>query len=178
MIDDFFNTAACLKKIPRQGWINKTGIKNPESVADHTFSTTIMAMVLGDVMKLNVEKIVKMSLLHDLSESVTGDITPDSISKSDKINLESKTMNSILGKLPKTLQDDYLAIWDEYQENKSESAKLVHDLDKLEMALQAKIYSKEYASKNFDEFIESAESSIKSPEIKKILRKILECQYE
>ncbi len=47
MILDFFKTAANLKKISRQGWIEKIPIDNPESVADHTYSLAIISMVIA-----------------------------------------------------------------------------------------------------------------------------------
>ena len=49
---DFFQTAAKLKKISRQGWIDKLSIDNPESVADHSYSMAIMSMVISDIRKL------------------------------------------------------------------------------------------------------------------------------
>jgi len=83
LILDFFHTAANLKKIPRQGWIDKLSIDNPESVADHTFSMAIMGMIFSDLENYNAEKILKIILLHDLAESITGDMTPEQISKEE-----------------------------------------------------------------------------------------------
>lgn len=174
LILDFFNIIAKLKTIPRQGWIDKAGIKKPESVADHTFSMTAMAMVLSDLNELNTEKILKMSLLHDLAESLTGDLTPDKISKDEKINLENKAMKEILDKLPEDLSINYKSLWEEFQNNNSVESKFLHDVDKLEMALQAKIYSKEnFPKETLRLFLESAQNDIKSNNLKKILDKIL-----
>ena len=109
-----------------------------------------------------------MSLLHDISESITGDIIPTKIPKSKKNHLENKTMNSILSQLPENLQSDYLSIWDEYVKNNSLESNLLHEIDKLEMAMQATIYSKEFSDKSFSEFLNTADSVIKHPELKKI----------
>ena len=62
MIEDFFQRAANLKNISRQGWIDKLSINNPESVADHTFSMAVIGMVISDLENLNSEKILKMIL--------------------------------------------------------------------------------------------------------------------
>jgi putative hydrolase of HD superfamily len=86
---DFFKIAANLKTVKRQGWIDKLSIHNPESVADHTFSMAILGMVLSDSKEYDTEKILKMILLHDLSESVTGDFTPEQISKSEKFRKQN-----------------------------------------------------------------------------------------
>jgi len=75
---DFFKNALNLKNISRQGWIDKLSIKDPESVADHSYSMAIMAMVISDLENYDSEKILKMVLLHDLAESKIGDFTPES----------------------------------------------------------------------------------------------------
>lgn len=174
MIKDFFEIATNLKTIPRQGWIDKVGITSPESVADHVFSTTIMAMVFGDLLQLDTSKLLKMSLLHDLSESITGDITPEKMSKDEKIKLENKTMKGILENLPNDLQEKYSNIWNEIIDNNSLESKLLHELDKLEMALQAITYSKSFPDKSFAVFLDSASSSITNPELKKIFNSLKE----
>ena len=174
MILDFLKIAMNLKTIPRQGWIEKLSIKNPESVADHTYSMSIIGMILSDSQKYNTEKILKMILLHDLAESITGDLTPEQKSK-EKMVLENKTFEKILTHLPEGLQEQYYQIWNEYQTNDSNEANFVHQIDKLEMALQAKIYSKQI--KSYDElipFFDSAQHGIKDPNLLKLLREILD----
>ena len=69
MIIDFFKIAANLKRVKRQGWIDKLSISSPESVADHSYSMALMGMVLSDLEDYDSEKIMKMILLHDLAES-------------------------------------------------------------------------------------------------------------
>jgi putative hydrolase of HD superfamily len=174
LILDFLNTAANLKKIHRQGWINKLSLEKPESVADHTFSMAIIGMIFSDLENYNTEKILKIILLHDLAESVIGDITPDQISKKEKNRLENKAIKTILGKLPISLQKQYSRLWEEYQANNSNEVKIVHQLDKIEMALQAKIYAKDGHSKEkLDSFLNSAKDEIVNPKLLKLFIKIL-----
>ena len=171
---DFLNTSANLKNIPRQGWIDKLAIKNPESVADHTFSMAIIGMILSDSKNYNTEKILKMILLHDLAESVTGDITPEQKSVIDKKRLEDKTMKEILSNLSEEIQTKYLEIWDEYQDNKTIDANFVHQIDKFEMALQAKIYENQTTSEKTKVFFESAKKEINDENLVKLLEKLCE----
>ena len=89
MILDFFKTAANLKNIPRQGWMDKLSMHNPESVADHSYSMAIIGMVVSDLENHDSEKILKMILLHDLAESKIGDFTPGQLSKDEKTKLEN-----------------------------------------------------------------------------------------
>ncbi len=84
MLEDFFKIIINLKNVQRKGWMHKLEIRNPESVADHSYSMALMAMILSELHKLDTKKIVKMTLLHDLVESVVGDFTPEEISKPKK----------------------------------------------------------------------------------------------
>jgi len=175
MILDFFHISANLKKIPRQGWIDKLSIDNPESVADHVFSMAMMGMIFSDLENYNTGKILKIILLHDLAESIIGDMTPEQISKEEKTALENKAIKKILNYLPISLQKQYDVLWEEYQSNNSKEARIVHQLDKLEMALQAKIYSNDgYSKEKLDSFFNSARDEITDPKLSELFRKISE----
>jgi putative hydrolase of HD superfamily len=173
-LDEFFKTIVKLKSIQRQGWKNKLGLQNPESVADHCYSMTAMAMVLSDVKKLDTGKVIKMSLLHDLAESITGDLTPDEITKSKKNELENKAMKNILQVLSEPLRSQYWSLWEEYKKNITKEAKLLHQVDKLEMALQASEYERSGFTKSMlASFFESAKIEVTDSDLQKILSKFL-----
>ena len=59
MISDFFYQIANLKSITRSGWKHKLHLADSESVADHTYMMSVMAMVLSDIKSMNTEKILK-----------------------------------------------------------------------------------------------------------------------
>ena len=170
----FFNFVTELKKIRRSGWAFKAGINSPESVADHSFSLSVMTMVISDLEGLNTERALKMAIIHDLAESITGDIMPDKITRGAKKILENKAMATILNKLPKSLRIEYSQIWDEYVTERSEISKLVHRLDKLEMILQAIEYmSSGHSAEALVEFTQSADHIVndnKNDIISKILQ--------
>jgi len=175
MILDFFKTAVNLKNISRQGWMDKLSLKHPESVADHSYSMAIMGMIISDLGNYNSEKILKMILLHDLAESEIGDYTPNQISKEDKIIIENNAYGKILSTLPESIKLQYTQIWNEYQDQESPESIIVHQIDKLEMALQAKMYQKQGSSKDaVESFFKSAENEITHPKLKDILNQILQ----
>jgi putative hydrolase of HD superfamily len=117
----------------------------------------MMSMVLSEIMNLDIEHIVKMVNIHDLAESLVGDHMPDEITSEEKELLEDKAMKKIISKLPNSLQEKYLDIWNEYNDNITVSAKFVHNMDKLEMALQAKEYEFEgYSKESLQIFLKSA----------------------
>ncbi len=174
MILDFFKNSVNLKNIPRQGWIDKLSIISPESVSDHSYSMAIMCMIISDLKNFNSEKILKMALLHDLAESLIGDLTPEQIDKESKKKLENEAFEKIVKNLPEQIKSKYLEIWFEYQENTSQEAKLIHQIDKLEMALQAKIYQKNgYDKDKLESFFESAKKEIDDPQLKELFIQII-----
>jgi putative hydrolase of HD superfamily len=173
MISEFFFQIAGLKKLPRSGWKIKVGLNNSESVAEHSYMMSVMAMVLSDLKSLNSEKVIKMSILHDWAESKIGDFMPDEIGYDKKSELENYAMVEILESLPQTIKSDYQNIWDEFLVRDTPESRLVHELDKLEMALQAKIYEKDVDPERVKPFIISAVEQIIDPDLKKILVDIL-----
>jgi putative hydrolase of HD superfamily len=173
MISEFFFQIAGLKKLPRSGWKIKIGLDNSESVAEHSYMMSVMAMVLSDLKSLNSEKVIKMSILHDWAESKIGDFMPDEIGYDKKSELENYAMVEILESLPQSIQSDYQNMWNEFLVRETPEARLVHELDKLEMALQAKIYEKEVDPERVKPFIISAVEQIIDPDVKKVLMDIL-----
>jgi len=153
----FFEHVLQLKSVKRAGWVAKIKVVNPETVADHTFSMCTMAMALSDILGLDTTTIMKMAILHDLAEALTGDYMPTNVSRRVKRAAEKKAMKSILGKLPATVGSNYEKIWHELLANKTSSARLVHTMDKYEMAMQARKYANEgYSKETLAQFIDSA----------------------
>ena len=175
MIEKFFQKVLELKNVPRQGWKEKLAIGDPESVADHIYSTAVISMVLSDMEGLDTEKIIRMALLHDLAESVIGDITPNNITKDEKIKKENIAMKQILKNLPDKIVGQYFEIWNEYQKNSSQESRLLHDIDKLEMAFQAKFYQNKGISKEkLQTFFNTAKKEIESKNLRNILSNFME----
>ena len=173
MISKFFFQIAGLKKLPRSGWKIRLELVDSESVAEHSYMMSVMSMVLADMKSLNSEKVIKMSILHDWAESKIGDFMPDEIGYDKKSELENYAMTEILELLPQKIQSDYQDMWNEFLVRDTPEARLVHELDKLEMALQAKIYETDIDPEKVKPFIISAVEQIMDPDVKKILMDIL-----
>ena len=152
----------------------KLNLKDSESVAEHSYMMSVMAMVMSDMKNINTEKIIKMSILHDWAESKIGDFMPDEITEDKKTELEEYAMTELLDELPSKIKNDYYNIWNDYKENLSEESRFVHELDKLEMALQGKIYEKETDPEKIKPFIISAVEQIVNDDLKKVLIGILQ----
>ncbi len=164
----FLETAGRLKTTSRAGWVD-VGIPQPESVADHTFRTSILCMLYGDMKKLDQSKLLRMALIHDLPEAIIGDLTPLKKNEETK-GREDAAMNRILDLLPEKQKKKYLMDWKEYQGGKTREARAVRQLEKLEMALQAKEYEKTKSTgRSLKRFIKSAEKDITWPELRRLL---------
>jgi len=169
----FLEITGILKRTPRAGWVD-VGVYQPESVADHTFRTAFFCMLYADMEALDPLKLLRMALIHDLPEAVIGDLMPSQKTAETKEN-EETTINQILTLLPERQRENYIEVWNEYQEGKTREAKAVRQLEKIEMALQAKEYEKfGSASKSLKRFFKSAEEATVSPELKRLLSLISE----
>lgn len=167
-IIELLHTIGKLKELKRAGWVLRK-VPDSESVADHSFRTSLMALLLADTLKLNKNKCVQMALIHDIGESLVGDITPyGTIGEDEKHKLEKNAMQSLFKNVP---GGTIVELWNEYEEKKSPEAKFVYELDKIEMLLQAFEYEKKYKNEHMDlsEFWAYVEERVKEPLILEML---------
>jgi len=117
------------------------GISNPESVADHSFRMAIVAVCLSDLRDLDSQKVMRMCLIHDLAESEIGDLTPEEKeSEEDHRRQEDRVNRVLLNNLPSHVKRDFLKAWRELIRNRTPEAKLVWEIDKLELGFTMKDY--------------------------------------
>ena len=168
---DFFNEIGKLKGMPRRGWVIND-IKNPESIAEHIFRSAIMAWILGEKKKkkLNIERIIKIALIHDLCEIYAGDTTPyDSVLPksrkkrvefmktwprftgkekkrlvSKKYKKEKKALEKLISKLPPNLKKEIRGLWLDYEKGLTPEGRFFWQTDRMENFLQAVEYWKKY----------------------------------
>ena len=162
-IADLMGRAVSLKGVPRQGWIDKAGIGRPESVADHSYGTALAAVAAGDCTGLDALRMVRMALLHDLAESVTGDVVPGAMPAGKKAEAEGAAMQEILGSLPACLRDAFGEAWSEFEAGRTAEASMVRELDKIEMAGQAAAYAGAGRADGLAEIAGSARRAVSSP---------------
>jgi len=163
---EFASEVGKLKEVDRTGWKIR-GVKNPESVSDHSFRVAILVMLYSKS-PLDREKCLKMALIHDLSEIYIGDIPTrlkeedKVISDEEKVRLEKEGFKKLFKKLPKDHKEELKSIWEEFLEQRTEEAKFVNDMDKIEMLLQCLEYKKSGLIKDCEEFFLTAEKRLKT----------------
>jgi len=164
----FYRNILKLKKLVRTGWLER-GVSEPENVAAHSFAVALLAAVLADLKGVNVLDAVRMALIHDLPEAVTGDLTPEMKKKFERLEeVEREVFEDLAKELPESIGSKYLEAWRRYSRSEDPAARLVKDVDKLEMGLQALAYIKE-GYPEAREIYESALKEIKDEEIRRIL---------
>ena len=167
----FFLHIENLKTVKRKGWIIKSKVKEVESVAEHSYAATSIAMIISDLAGTNTEKVMKMMLIHDLPEGIIGDLVPGENANKDMD--EEEAIRSILGSLPDKMQIDYTEIWNEFKMNKTKESQLVHDIDKLELIIQLSLYRDRMSKEAVNEFLQSSEKIIELDLNRELLNEIL-----
>ena len=162
-----------LKALFRQGWL-RHGITKAdcETVAEHSLGVALLALFLADECfpELDKAKLILMGLLHDFGEIYAGDIVPGKMSLADKHELEKTSVERVFLRLAKGRE--YLAVWQEFEENRTPEARFMKEIDRLEMALQASVYEHEGLAE-LGVFFESADKALSTPKLREIFAALL-----
>ena len=107
-----------------------------ESVAEHSWRIALMAMWIADEFpELDMNKVVKMCLIHDLGECFTGDIPTFQKTQADE-DREASLLSNWVRSLPDPYASDMTALYAEMDALSSQEAKLYKSIDKLEAVIQ------------------------------------------
>jgi len=170
----FLDDVMRLKLVPRSGWISYRINKNDvEPVSSHSYSVAVIALTMSEMMRskrqdVNLVKVLTMALLHDLSESLTFDISKAYLRYLGrrgarlKTRLERNATSSILAGLQnRQLERTFGKALEEYSASKSLEAKIVHCADALDLLLQVIEYEKMgYSKKNLDPIWKETKSKL------------------
>jgi len=129
-----------LKCTMRHSW---TSDGRHESVAEHTWRMSLMAMLVSKYLDKEIDelRILRMIIVHDLVEAISGDVPAfdvinDSEKKQRKQQSERESMQKIRSMLPLGLGQEVEALWNEFEAAESYEAKVAVALDKLEAQMQ------------------------------------------
>lgn len=167
---NFFEKVGTLKKTPRTGFL-WLGVENPETIGQHIFRVAILNWVLATLAKpkLNIERVIKISLVHDLCEVYAGDMTPywgilpedkekrieilkrwprfskKVKEKRDRIKFkkEKASLEKLIKDLPPEIKKEIMNCWLDYERMNTKEGRFVKQGDKIETLLQAKEYWKD-----------------------------------
>jgi putative hydrolase of HD superfamily len=199
---DFILKIGKLKRMPRTIWVSM-GVKNPETVAGHVFTTALMTWAFGIERKeINLEKSLKMALCHEFPSVYTGDlITPFSLPKEgEKIKIferwprmpkikkekiffedyqkERKAIEKLTVKLEPDLKKEIVGLWEEYKMNLTPEALFVNQINVLAVLLEALLYQKKDKNLPVGWIWEWAFEKCECPIILKFLEELKEKFYK
>lgn len=133
-----------LKNVIRTGWKNwNVQRERIESVAEHIFGVQMLAIAMKSEYQYDVDimKVIFMLAVHELGETVIGDLTQFQISKEEKEKLEHEAVHRILGGLLDGSQIESLFL--EFDAHNTKESMFAYQCDKLECDLQSKLYDEE-----------------------------------
>ena len=126
---NFLNIIEKLKCNTRHSW---TSNGRQESVAEHLWRLAVMAMLCADEYpNVDINKVIKMCLIHDFGEALTGDI-PAFLKTEDDERNEENAVNNLISLLPTDTKEELFALFEEMKEMSTDEAKLYKSLDNLE----------------------------------------------
>ncbi len=110
-----------------------------ESVAEHSWMMTLMAFLIKDEFPdADMDKVIKMCIIHDLGEAFTGDIPTFDKTKENKVT-EKTLLIQWLNSLPDTQQNEMTDLFDEMEKRETTEAKIFKAIDSLEALIQHNI---------------------------------------
>jgi putative hydrolases of HD superfamily len=141
--DTLLKQVSFIKEIDKIKYIQrKTKLFNsdrPENDAEHSWHLAMMTMVLAghSDTPIDVLKVLKMVLIHDIVEIDAGDtFIYDTLKSHTNTDNELKAAKRIFGLLPKEQADELLAIWEEFETGITNEAKFARSMDRFEPLLQ------------------------------------------
>jgi len=176
---DFVSSLIKLKNVPRSGWISHgVAFRDVESVADHSFAASALAMLLADSevqsgRRVNVERVLRLALLHDLAETLTFDISKLYL---EYLGTKGEVMKRELEEaawrhMIKTIQNDsirrnYAALVSEYNAEETVESQIVHAADRLELLFQIiEFHRRGYPKAMLADLWESSNRQLTEPQL-------------
>ena len=142
-MNHLLNQIEFIREIDKLKYIfRKTKLINsdrPENDAEHSWHLAMMAIVLAGHANepIDLEKVMKMVLIHDIVEIDSGDVFVYDMTKShDNFDEELKAARRIFGILPEEQAEEFINLWIEFEEMKTPESKFARSLDRLEPLLQ------------------------------------------
>ncbi len=140
---DLLDQIAFIKEIDKVKYIQrKTKLFNSdrcENDAEHSWHLALMAIVLAEHSNepIDVLKVVKMVLIHDIVEIDAGDVfIYDTVKNHSNTDEERLAANRIFGLLPEKQKEEFISIWEEFEAGVTNEAKFAKSMDRLEPLLQ------------------------------------------
>jgi putative hydrolase of HD superfamily len=138
-----------LKHQKRTGWW-RMGVRDPESVAEHSYRTAIIGYVLAALEEANPEKTATICLFHDTAEARIGDMHWVTKRYVHVKEAEQQALDEQLEQLPTEIASAISELTNEYKNKSSQEALLAREADLLECLLQSREYEMQGYTKGLE----------------------------
>ena len=157
-IEEFYNVYIQIERVKRTGWVMRNvPAERIESVSDHTLQVIVLAITLCNELHLDfdISELTQMCFIHDLGESLVGDISEIDIDYMEKKKKEKEVVKKLVSSLSATTAEKYVRLWTEMDQRSTPLGEFAFNVDKMDAVLKAKKYAEEYAMPElFKEFYE------------------------
>lgn len=196
----FFLKAGEVKRLKQRGLVLR-GIKDPATVGGHSFRTAIMAWALARIGNegLDTNRLIKISLIHDLVGGYAGDLTPYEplVWKTDRKDFtkmyekwvrvpkeekerfeeqkqkkEKKALEELVRLLPKALSAEIKNLWAEYDQRLTREGRFVHQVHMLENHLQSLEYWQKDKSFPIESWWHEVKELISDPTLAELVQEL------
>ena len=157
---EFIFETGVLKRVPRSGW-SVLGIKNPESVADHSFRCAVIGYLIAHMEKVSVYRVLLMTLFNDIHEARITDLHKMAQRYIDARTAEDASFEEQVGSLPEGILQELSDVREDYGTQESKESFVARDSDILECLIQAKEYY-EHGHKSAALFMKKAPEYLKT----------------
>ncbi len=168
---NLFAEAGLLKKIKRSGWW-VAGIKDPESVAEHSFRCAVIGYYLAHLEGVDPFKVLVMTLFNDIHESRINDLHKMGHYYIDFKEAEKKVFRDQVKDLDTGVSKEMSIFRRAYEEQKTKESIVARDADILECLLQAKEYHEEGFTKA-KKFFKKAPDHLKTGSARRMWKEII-----
>lgn len=153
-----------------------------ESVAEHSWMMTLMAFLMMDEFpQVDMDKVIRMCVIHDLGEAFTGDI-PTFQKNGEDMQVEEELLYEWVNRLPENYAGEMMVLYDEMKKRETIEAKIFTAIDSLEALVQHNIsdlstwipkeyeLNKTYADDKvvFSEYLNSLRNEIRNDTLRKL----------
>lgn len=166
----FLYETGLLKRYRRSGW-SIVGVKDPESIAEHSFRTAVIGTTVACLEEADPQRTAVLCLFHDTQETRLTDL-PHIAKRYVTTVSNGEVTTDQTRDLPGAIAGLIQGIVTEYEEESSLEAVCAHDADKLECLIQACEY-REHGYRNTEGWIETCLAALRTPSAKRLAHEVL-----
>ena len=163
---NFIAEAGMLKRVKRSGWW-VLGIKDPETVADHSFRCSVIGYILAHMEGVSPYKVLIMTLFNDIHEARINDLHKMSQRYIKSRKAEDVAFHEQIDPLPKSINGELSSLHAEFRRQDTKAGIIARDADILECLIQAREYQ-EHGFKEAPKFMKKAPGFLKTNSAKRL----------